>query len=147
MGLPRLANRLTRAAVTAILVVTAALASGTGAAWGYLSTTGAGTASSSLGTLQPPTNVTVPTESATGTVSVSWAASGGPLAPTGYFVTRITVSTGATTDACGTSRPAPTTALACSDVAVPMGTFTYRVTAVTRSWTAASIASGSIAVT
>ena len=141
MGWPRLA----RASLTAVLVIATVLSTAP-AASAYLTTTGSGTAAASLGTLQPPTSVTVPSNSA-GSVNVTWTASTGLLAPTGYYVTRVTTATRATAAACGTSPTGTILAVDCTDVAAPMGEFTYRVTAVNRTWTAASAPSGTVTVT
>ena len=45
-------------------------------AWGFWTTQGAGTASATVGTLNPPTNVSVPSNASAGTVHVNWSASG-----------------------------------------------------------------------
>ncbi|MBT2549595.1 hypothetical protein [Arthrobacter sp. ISL-65] len=90
-----------------------------------------------------PTGVTVPSTSL-GAVPVGWTASAGSITPTGYYVTRVTGST--TASACGSSPAALLAATSCTDNAVPIGTHTYVVTAVYRSWTAVSAASGNVTV-
>lgn len=114
------------------------------AAQAYWPGAGTGTASSTTGELLAPTDVTVPATS-TGDVSVTWTASAGSPAPTGYHVTRTTGST--TVDACASSAAAPITGTSCTDSAVADGSYVYRVTAVFRSWTAPSTASGTVIVT
>ena len=42
--------------------------------WGFWTTQGAGTASATVGTLNPPTNVSVPANVSAGTVHVNWSA-------------------------------------------------------------------------
>ena len=72
------------------------------------------------------------------TVSVSWTGStlsnGTPAQ--GYYVTRTNVSTSQTSAACGSSASSLITSTSCSDTSVPDGTYTYKVIAVYRSWTA-----------
>lgn len=114
-----------------------------GAAGAYWSSTGNGSGSATTGTLAAPTNLQVPATSA-GSVQVTWTASTGTPVPTGYYVTRTAGTT--TTAACGTSATSTTTATSCTDTGVPGGTYTYTVTAVYKSWTAASSASSSVQV-
>ncbi|MBD1541841.1 hypothetical protein G9E11_06175 [Arthrobacter sp. IA7] len=104
---------------------------------------GLGTGSAVTTLLAAPTAVTVPSTSL-GAVPVSWTASAGSITPTGYYVTRITGST--TAAACGSSPAALLASTSCTDNAVPIGTHSYIVTAVYRSWTAVSAASGNITV-
>jgi Fibronectin type III domain. len=113
-----------------------------GAAGAYWSSHGAGSGSATTGTLAAPTNIQVPATS-TGSVQVTWTASTGTPAPTGYYVTR---NPGGTVVAgCGTPT-APINATSCTDSGVPGGTYTYTVTAVYHSWTAVSSASSSVQV-
>jgi hypothetical protein len=137
---------LKRSAVrcTAILAVllTATLL-GAPAASAYWKSAGLGIGSTVTGSLAGPTNVTAPSTNV-GAVPVSWTASAGLLAPDGYYVSRITGST--TTAACNSSPAALVASTSCTDNAVPIGTYRYVVTAVYRSWTAASAASGSVTV-
>ncbi|MGQ0629724.1 MAG: beta strand repeat-containing protein [Sporichthyaceae bacterium] len=109
----------------------------------YWTTTGAGVAVGTTGTLAAPTGVTVPAHTLS-TVAVSWTASSGSPAPDGYYVTRS--SGGAPVAACASSATMLLTAGSCTDLAVPDGAYTYTVTAVFRSWTAASAPSGSVNV-
>jgi hypothetical protein len=67
------------------------------------------------------------------------------VVPSGYYVTRITGSTAVA--ACGSGPAALVAAPSCTDSSVPEGTHKYQVTAVYRSWTAASALSGSVKVT
>ena len=116
---------------------------GANPAFGYWSSTGAGQGAASTSTLTAPTAVTVPTL-AYPNVTVSWTASTGSPAPTGYYVTR---TNGTTTAACASSPTTLITALTCTDLAVPVGgPYTYSVVAVYRSWTATSAASAGVTV-
>ena len=113
-------------------------------AWGFWTTQGAGTASATVGTLNPPTNVSVPSNASAGTVHVSWSGSalgGGGASPTGYYVTRIDNSDSSTSNACGTNPSSLTSSTSCDDTAVPDGTYHYAVTAVYRTWTATGTSS------
>jgi hypothetical protein len=117
----------------ALIAVTPALA-----AW---TSSGIGSGGGQTSTLSAPTSVTVPVFSSPN-VPVSWAASSGPTIPTGYYVTRM--GSGGPAAACagvliiGTS---------CTDSGVVNGEYSYSVTAVYRSWTAAGAASGIVTVT
>jgi hypothetical protein len=117
-------------------------------AWAYWTTQGTGSASASVGTLNAPTNVSVPS-TASGTVHVTWTGStldDGVTPASGYFVTRINNSDSSTANACGTSPTSLTSssATSCDDTSVPDGTYHYTVTAVYRSWTATSAPSGNV---
>jgi len=113
-------------------------------AWAYWTTTGNGTASTTTGTLNPPTNVVAGNTPVSTTVHVSWTAPTSGAAPTGYYVTPS--GGAATSSTCGTvSSPAPATS--CDYTAITTaGAFTYTVTAVFHSWTAISSASNSVTV-
>ncbi|MDF2049294.1 fibronectin type III domain-containing protein [Arthrobacter sp. Cr_A7] len=104
---------------------------------------GTGSTTASVATLLPPTNVSVPAIS-NSSVGVSWTAPTGSVVPTGYYVTRITGS--AAVAACGSSPAALVAATSCTDTSVPEGTHKYQVTAVYRSWSAASAPSGNVTV-
>lgn len=133
-----------------LLVLT--VAAGFGAvgaiAWAYFSTPGAGSASAGVTALDAPIGVAA---SAAGTtVHVNWT---GVTAPDGsatvaYWVQRYSGST--PTDACGSSHASPVAvgagAKSCDDTGLASGTYTYTVTAVFRSWTAASTASSAVTV-
>ncbi len=112
----------------------------------YWTTTGNGSASASIATLNPPTGVTVPSNS-TGTVHVSWTASntgGGGVTPQGYYVES---NSGGPTWAlaCSSSPTSLLSGTSCDD-SQATGFYTYRVTAVFNSWTAQSTGSGSVHV-
>jgi IPT/TIG domain-containing protein len=117
-----------------------AVAIATVGAFAYYTSSGTGTASASVGTLNPPTGVAVSPSGST--VTVSWAAPSGGVAPQGYYVQRYLGST--PSPACGTSPgtlTTPSSAITCPDTGVAAGTYTYTVTAVYNSWTATSSAS------
>ncbi|MDQ1059887.1 hypothetical protein QFZ23_003788 [Arthrobacter globiformis] len=137
--LKRSAIRCT-AIVASLLMAALVGAPGASAFW---KSVGLGTGSAVTGSLAAPTGVTAPATNV-GAVPVSWTASAGAIAPTGYYVTRITGS--ATAPACGSSPAALLASASCTDNAVPVGTHSYVVTAVYRSWTAVSLASGNITV-
>lgn len=109
----------------------------------HWSATGNGSTTATVGTLAPPTNVSVPARSDSD-VAVGWTKSVGHVVPTGYVVTRIT-SYGSV-PACGSSLAAPITGTGCTDISVPEGDHKYQVTAVYRSWTAAAQPSNSVTV-
>jgi hypothetical protein len=118
------------------------------AGWAYWTTTGSGTGSSSVATLAAPTGVTVPATS-NGSVAISWTASSTAspnVTPTGYYVQRFG-GTPSPAAACSTAPTALTAALTCNDTGVADGTYTYRVTAVFRSWSASSPPTSSVVVT
>ena len=139
----RTANTLATSVVGAFAVLALLLAP-VAPASAYWPGAGAGSGTSTTGALQPPTAVTVPPTSAEN-VDVSWTPSSGSLVPTGYFVSRI--SAAETVDACGTDSATLTTDVSCIDSVPASGTYTYRVTAVFRTWTAASASSPTVIVT
>ena len=104
----------------------------------YYTSSGAGNATASVGSINAPATVTV-AQSGSG-VTAAWSAatlaSGSGVQ--GYEVTR---SDG--TVVCGS--PALVTTLSCTDAGVPTGTYSYTVTAAYDSWSA-STASGSITI-
>ena len=112
-------------------------------AFSYWAASGVGVGSAATGRLQPPTAVTVPAH-ASSAVPVSWAAASGATAPSGYVVTRRFGTT--TSPACGSNPGNPITATSCTDTVATDGSYTYSVTSVYRSWTAASIPSGAVVV-
>jgi hypothetical protein len=115
-----------------------------GIAYAYWSARGTGTATVSTGTLNPPTNVTGSSAVASA-ASISWTAPTGTPGATGYDVVRTNTGNGTTANVCGT--PAvPVTTTSCTDTAVAAGTYTYRVTAIYRSWTAQSAASNAVTI-
>ncbi|KQR65396.1 hypothetical protein ASF98_09735 [Arthrobacter sp. Leaf337] len=136
-------QRLIRRGIAVCVALVLAVLLGAPAASAYWSATGKGSTTAAVTTLAPPTNVTVPSSS-NSNVSVSWTGSAGTPAATGYFVSRITGSTSVL--ACGSSPASPIAGTSCTDSSVPEGTHTYLVTAVHRSWTAVSAASGNVTV-
>lgn len=129
-----------------VVALSALLVPGVEPALAYSTGPVSGSGSATMGTLQPPANVSVP-GSSTGTVHVSWTAAVGTPKPTGYYVTRTKAADGTTAAACGTSKTATTAGTSCDDLTVPVGTYQYTVTSVYRTWTAASAPSGSVGVT
>ncbi|MFZ0324397.1 MAG: hypothetical protein WAN48_09735 [Actinomycetes bacterium] len=119
---------------------------GASLAWANWSGDGPGVGAASVDTLAAPTTVTV--SSSLSTVSVSWSSVSAPTGSlTGYFVTRYAGSVAL--PACGTDPGTPATFVAgtsCTDLGVGDGTYTYKVTAVFRSWTATSIDSNVVTV-
>lgn len=129
-------------------VATGVVLFGTSPANAHWSSDGSGAGTATVATLAAPGNVNV--TAAGSTVDVSWLGVTPPEGVLdGYTVTR---NNGATTSpACGTDAAVPGSflpagTLTCSDNAVPVGTYTYAVTAMFRSWTA-SAQSNSITVT
>lgn len=136
------------AIVAAAGLASLGLASG---AWAYFSAAGTAEGAARVGTVNPPTAVTaVQTAPAADSVHVQWTAPTAPTSPTsptapgglplsGYYVERLLGST--PIPACASS---PGTLLAagasgCDDTAVTPGAYTYRVTAVFRSFSATSV--------
>lgn len=119
-----------------------------GVAGAYWTTSGAGTASASTGTINAPTAVAATNTPGTALVAVSWTNStpAAGLSPTGYYVTRVRNSDGATFGACGSSPASPTATTPCNDTSVPDGAFHYTVTGVRASWTATSGSSNNVTV-
>ncbi len=132
------------AALLVLTLLGAAVATGASAYW---RSTGTGTGSVGVGTLAPPTNVSVPANSA-GAVPVTWTASAGALTPMGYYVTRISRNGAGTVAvaACSSSSAALISATSCTDSAVPDGPHRFIVTAVYRSWTSDSESSRAVSV-
>ena len=112
----------------------------------YWAGAGGGSASASVASLGAPTGVTASNTLGTGAVAVSWT---GVTVPTGgsvdgYYVLRYLGATPGA--ACGTSSSSLTTLTSCNDTSVADGTYTYKVVAVWRTWTATSSASNSVTV-
>lgn len=137
-------RRILRPLLAVVVVLAAGLALG-GAAAAFFTDDGVGEGSVSTGTLEPPTDVVATSEPGTGEVELTWTAPVDGVAPDGYRVRR-TPADGPTVDVCGTSASSTTTAVSCTDSAVPVGSHTYTVVAVHRSWTAASTPSDAVAV-
>ena len=120
-----------------LLIVAAVVLGGAGAAYAFFTSTGAGTASASVGTLSQPT-ITAATAGA-GTVSLSWSAVSAPASPNVvYDVTRAGGTVGGN---CPSSAATATSTTSCTDTGLTKGTYTYTVTAVWQSWTATSAGS------
>ena len=132
------ARRIVRPFVAALLVLTVGISLG-GVAAAYFSSDGTGTGSATAGDLHSPTGVTAQTSPGSGQVAVSWTAPVGGVTPDGYRVQRVP-SSGPPVDACTTAT------LTCTDTNVPLGTVRYVVTAVFRSWTAASAPSAPVTI-
>jgi hypothetical protein len=128
-----------------VLAALVSVATAIGVAFAYFTSTGNGVGTATTATLAPPTGVSGAQTPGTGTVTVLWQASTGTPSPTGYYVTRDSGS-GPAEPACSTSPAAPTTATTCADTGVGLGTYTYVVVAVYRSWTAASAARDPVTV-
>ncbi len=120
----------------AVALFVAALAALGGSAIAYFSSEGTGTAAAAVSKLTAPT-ITAATPAAGGTVSLTWSAVSAPgSGAVMYFVTR---DGGDPAGTC--AAPAvPAAATSCKDSGVPVGTHTYTVTAVWRSWSATSAA-------
>lgn len=140
------------ATAPAVLATLVALCGFTGTASSYLFSRGSGTGHAVVGSLAAPTSVTATV--AGSTVSVAWTAATSPAgtADDGYYVQRLAGSTAVA--ACGSSPSHLVSAAStgCTDSGspsgsgVPAGTYTYKVTAVFRTWTAQSAASNSATV-
>ncbi len=125
-------KRLTVAGIVVVFLAAAMLAGA------YFSSTGSGTGSANAGSLNAPTNVTVPATSS-GTVHVTWTASvtgAGFATPTGYYVERNGGS--GWTAACSSSPSSLVSGTSCDDTVSVDGDYFYRATAVFNSWTATS---------
>ncbi len=116
----------------------------TSTAWAYWTTSGAGAASASTGTLNPPGTPIATVVPGAQAVALTWTAPAG-LAPQGYYIVRTRDSDGASAFVCASS-PTALIPVACTDSPVPAGTFHYTVTAVQGSWTAPSAVSNSVAI-
>jgi hypothetical protein len=110
---------------------------GAAPAWGAFSARGIGTSNASVAVMRAPASVAATVAPGATTVHVAWDAATAPAGSLdGYAVERVTGATVA--PACGTSIAALTAATTCDDGPVPAGTYTYRVRAVFRSWTAST---------
>ena len=114
------------------LTVLAVALMGAANAEAYFTAAGSGVGNSNAGTLSAPTLSGTP---GAGTATLSWTA----VTPTGsgsvaYYVKR---NGGAPSGDCPTSA-APSAVLTCTDSGLSAGTYSYTVTAVWRTWTAAS---------
>lgn len=110
-------------------------------AWAYFSAAGTAEGAARVGTVNPPTAVTaVQTTPAAGTVHVRWSAPTAPggLPLSGYYVERLLGSTPIAACASSPGTLLAAGASACDDTGVTSGAYTYRVTAVFRSFDATS---------
>jgi hypothetical protein len=114
-----------------VALLAALLATVSGTAFAYFTTTGTGNASTGVSKLTTPTIATA-TPAAGGTVALTWATVTPPSSGTvTYSVSR---NGGSANGTC-----APTlTATTCTDSGLAIGTYSYVVTAKWRSWTASS---------
>lgn len=136
---------ITRRRVKVVAASTLALLAVSAAAWAFLTALGIGFGSASAGSLAAPTNVTVPSTVSGSTVHVSWTAPTPPGSGTvSYYVQRYAGATPSA--ACGTTPSSVITTTSCDDTSVSPGTYTYKVTALWRTWTKQSVASGSVTV-
>jgi hypothetical protein len=131
--------------VMAVIAAIALFLGTAGVAAAYFTSSGSANGSATTGTLAAPTAVAGSQAAGTGTVTVTWTASSGTPAPTGYYVLR-TPTSGPDVAACGTSAASPTASTSCSDTGVPVGSYTYTVVAVYRTWTATSVPSATVTV-
>lgn len=139
------------------LLKTLAIVAGSGVAAVGLTASGASafftasaTASATVhvGGLDAPTAVTAAQDPGAGTVDVQWTgpAKPGGLAIDGYYVERLDGSTAS--PACGSSATGllASGASGCHDSGIAPGSYTYRVTAVFRTFTATSAPSDGVTV-
>jgi hypothetical protein len=129
-------RRLVSTVLAVILLAATVVAIGD-RALAYFSTTGSGIAAAAVSKLSAPT-ITAATPAVGGTVSLSWSSVSAPGSGTvKYYVTR---DGGDPAGTC--AAPAvPTAATSCKDSSLEVGSHTYTVTAVWRSWNATSATS------
>ncbi|HEU5251915.1 MAG TPA: hypothetical protein VFU16_01140 [Solirubrobacterales bacterium] len=113
-----------------------------GSAIAYFTADGTGNAAAAVSKLNAPT-ISAATPAVGGKVTLTW----GAVVPPGegtvnFFVTR---DGGQPAGTCPTEA-APTTVKTCVDETVPVGEHTYEVTAVWRSWEAASVKTATVAI-
>ena len=99
-----------------------------------------------MASLPAPTGVTGTPSGAT--VAVSWSGITAPVGATvGYFVDRTPLPSGLAVDVCGTpTSPLASSSTSCTDPVAPAGSYSYRVTATTGSWTSTSRPSPGVTV-
>ena len=123
----------------AAMGVLSALAVG-GTAYAYWGGLGTGAATADTASLNPATAVVAASTLNSEPSPLTWTArtlsTGQPA--TGYVIVRTDMSDGSTFAACGSSLASPVLTTSCSDLLVPDETYTYTVTAVVGSWTAAA---------
>ena len=117
-------------------------------AWAYWTADGTGTASATVGSLTAPTSVVGTVTPGNADVAVTWTGmttpSGGAV--DGYYVERYLGSVPSPACASSPTSLLPSAPTSCSDLDVPDGAYTYKVTAVFSSWTATSAASSLVTV-
>lgn len=119
---------------TGVVLLTALIAALATSAFAYFSSGGLGSASAAVSNLTTPT-ISTATPAAGGTVALTWTAATAPgEEAVKYYVTR---DGGEAAGTCATPG-APAAAVTCTDKEVPIGTHTYKVFAVWRSWTTSS---------
>jgi hypothetical protein len=124
-----------------LLTLCAALAAST-AAWAFWGAQGSGAASGHVGNLTAPSIVSATPGG--GTVALTWSAVTAPgSGSVSYYVSR---DGGAPSGACPSSS-APSAQTSCTDTPVSIGTHSYTVTAVWRSWSAKSNAASAQVLT
>jgi hypothetical protein len=127
-------KRRSRRRFTSVLVGTALIAALSTSAFAFFSSEGLGSAAAAVSNLTAPT-ITSATAAAGGTVALTWSAATAPdTEAVKYYVTRDGEEPSGN---CATPG-APSASLTCTDGGVPIGTHTYRVIAVWRSWSIAS---------
>ncbi|HEY4408941.1 MAG TPA: fibronectin type III domain-containing protein [Acidimicrobiia bacterium] len=106
----------------------------------YFTAGGTATGAVRVGLLAPPTAVSATESPGTGAVRVQWTgpADPGGLPIDGYFVERLSGSASAPACASSAADLLDAAVSECMDQAVPAGSYTYRVTAVFRTFTARS---------
>jgi hypothetical protein len=114
------------------------------AVWALWTVTGSGSSSASTDTLQQPTITEVTTSSDTVTIDWSTVIAPGGGAVDGYYVQRYAGAE--PSSACASSPATLLTAVSCTDTGLSSGTYTYRVTAVFKSWTGQSDPSDPVTV-
>ena len=118
----------------AALAVALLIATASGTALAYFTTTGSGSTSAGISKLTAPT-ISAATPAAGGTVALTWGAVTPP--GTGTVTYSVTRDGGAPAGNCPSSA-SPAAITTCTDSGVAIGTHSYVVTAKWRSWSAAS---------
>ena len=112
-----------------------AMALGAAPALGYYTANGSGTGEKVIGSLTVPT-ISAATPAAGGTVALTWAKGSTPTG-VAYYVTR---NGGAPSGTCPTQAEPQNDISTCTDSGLEPGTYTYKVFAKYRTWTATSTA-------
>ncbi|MBS1863765.1 MAG: hypothetical protein JSS68_18880 [Actinobacteria bacterium] len=128
----RVRDRVVFAALLGVLL-SALLLGATGSAFGYFTTTGSGTVATGVGSLTVPT-ISSAKAAVGGTVTLTWPESEAPGA-IAYYVTR---NGGAPGGNCPSQAEPENEVGTCIDGGLEPGTYTYKVVAKYRSWTATS---------